>query len=191
MQKRLLQAGVACTAQQKLGSQTEEARQQTQTEAATQQRMQHPSQQLQGSQQEETRQMTRPETAEEHAVIDRLVAESLQHGLLHRQEASDNLQQKAAADAAWHQQSNGVGPDRSVPASLAQMPTVESAAEMLAAGTSCEEARSRDDCSRTEHSAAADQRHKSLLHQYVAGKVSRHSVLVNLARIKVSQQSTL
>ena len=191
MQKRLLQAGVACTARQKQGSQTEEAWQQSQPEAATQQRVQHPPQHLQGSQQEEKRQLPQPETAEEQPIIDRLVAESLQHGLLHRQEASDHLQRDAEAGAACHHQSNGAGPDRSVPTGVGQMRTVEAAAEKSAAGMSRDEARSSGGHSRTEQSAAADQRQKNLLQQYVAGKVSRHSVLVNLARIKVTQQSTL
>ena len=186
MQKRLLQAGVACTAQQRQASQTEEAWQQSQPEAATHRRLQYSSQQLQGSQQEE-KQLIWPETAEEQAVIDRLVAESLQHGLLHRQEASDHLQHKITAEAACKHQSNGARPHRPVPAGLAQMQAVESAAEKSAAGMSREKTHSRGGQSRTEQSAAADQRQKSLLHQYVAGKVSRHSVLVNLARIKVAQ----
>ena len=97
-------AGIACTAQQRQGSQTQAAWQQTRPEAIIQQQLQNPSEHLQGSQQKEKRQLTLPETAEEHAIVDRLVAESLQHGLLHRQEASDHLQHKAAADAIWHYQ---------------------------------------------------------------------------------------
>lgn len=146
MQKRLQQAGVACTVHQPPQSSGQDG--QTSNPLAA---------------------------AEEVAVVDRLVAESLQHGLLCVQEAPNALQHDAAADtlatARPAQQSEHDVPDSSVSGAV-------------------EEGASPDSLTEKTRTAAVVRQQKSGLRRYTAGKLSRHGVLVDLARSKLTQQGT-
>ena len=116
--------------------------------------------------------------SEGDAAIDRLVAESLQHGLLHRQEAFLPSPQNGAADAFAQKPQNRTGDSE-----------IDVSAAAAAAGDS-QGAGSVTDVSTTSRSAVVHSRQKDLLKQYTSGKLSRHSLLVDLAHLKTAQQTT-
>lgn len=149
MQKRLQQAGITCSLRQ-----------------------------LPAHVEEQTGQMSHAKFAERGAVIDRLVAESLQHGLLHRQEAFSPSPQNGTTDIFAQKPQNRT----------ADLETDVSAAAAATAGDS-QGAGNRTDVSGTSRSAVDCSRQKDLLKQYTSGKLSRHSLLVDLARIKTAQQT--
>ena len=111
------------------------------------------------------------------AIIDKLVGESLQHGLLHRQEAFPLASQIGTAD---------VSPQ------MPQNITDDLATRISAASDSAGDSQGIDsgtDTSELNRSAFVQSQQKALLKQYTSGKLSRHSLLADLARIKTAQQS--
>lgn len=145
MRERLQQAGVVCTAHQSESSQAQDAWQ-------------------------------APDLAPEQVlVVDALVAESLQHGLLYKREAKSLSQQVSAVErAAEAAQAHGQGATESDSLLMPGIVQVNACPPTVA---------------EVDESAIVAQRHRTRLRQYAAGNLSRHGVLVDLARSKVAQQS--